>query len=207
MGALASYTISYQVPGLPGDPPVDIEVYIKPNSSPTFTLVHTEIGANPGTTYTCDFDGLDSHTVYQVRVVSICPDSSIIIGDMEYLSNPTCPTIVATPFGKGSLLVNWDCYVPPSGDSVIEYRLEYKNVLSPGPYFVETYTIADVLTFWATNPGLYPQFSTKLVTGIVMGEQYDIVLYITLQFDYYTGPTTTIPAQIPISCSIVSPVV
>lgn len=206
MAAFASYTVSYQVPGLPGDPPVDIEIYIKPNSSSTFTLAHTEIGANPGTTYTYTFTGLHSHTVHQVRVVSICPDSSTIIGDMEYLSNPVCQNLAAVAVSKG-LTITWDCYTPIDGDSAIEYRIEYKDVLSPGPYFVQTFTLGDVLTYWSTNPGTYPQFVFKPSIGIFSGQQYDIVLYTTLEFDYYTGPTTTIPAQIPISCSIVSPVV
>lgn len=206
MPALADYTINYQATGVVGSPNVDIRVYVKPNASGTFTLAHTETNAIVGTMYSYTFTGFDSHTVYQVAVESVCPDVGIQFGDIYYLVNPECQVITATS-NAGTLDIDWDCFTPITGDSVVEYRIEYKNSALPGPYFVETIPIANVLAYWAANPGSYPNFSYNISTGIFPGNTYEINVYTTIEFDYYLDPFITTPTEIPIQCTIISPVV
>lgn len=206
MGALASYTLNYTPIGVPGDPLVDVKIYIKANADPNYTLAFTNVGAAPGTTYTYTFNNLDSHTVHQVKMESVCPSGVTLFGDIAYLSNAECQTITATP-NAGTLDVDWDCFTPVNGDSVIEYRLEYRDVTSSGPYFIETIPIANVLAYWTTNPGTYPNFSYNISTGISPGNQYQIFLYTTMEFDYLVFPSTVTQVQIPVICRITSPVV
>lgn len=208
MPATASYTITYQVIGVVGDPPVDVNIYIKPNAAAVYTLAFTEIAAVPGNTYTYTFNNLDSHTVHQVKLEGLCSGGSVQFGDITYLSNPQCQEIDTVP-NAGTLDVSWDCFTPVNGDSVIEYRIEYRESSGVGPYFIETIPISTVLTYWSTNPGTYPNFLYNLTTGILVGDSYEVNLYTTLEFDYVVAPPVgTILSQILVGpCTVFSPVV
>ncbi len=207
MAATADYTINFNVTGPVGSPAVDVKLYIKSNSQGAYTLAYTENNAVPGTPYSYTFNNLDSHTVYQVKIESVCPDSSTLFGDLYYLSNPTCPTISAVP-DSGTLDISWDCWIPITGDSVDEYRIEYKDTTSPGPYFIETIPIATVLAYWTANPGTYPTYTHNISTGIVVGQTYEVNMYATLEFDYFLSPPgpASIIADIPVGpCTVTSP--
>ena len=201
MPATANYTISYVAQGVVGSPNVDIKIYIKENAAPTYTLAHTEVNAVVGTTYTYTFNDLPSHTVHQVKIESVCGTQSLF-GDIQYLVNPECNVFTVTPVGA-SLDIAWDLYTPVNGDSILEYTVEYKDVLSPGPWYSETIPIADILTYWTSNPGSYPNFIYNVTTGIVIGNTYEVRLSAILEFDYSLDPiTNTILSQIQIGpCS------
>lgn len=190
MPATASYTITYVVQGVVGDPPVDINVYIKENADVAYTLAHTEVNATVGTNYTYTFNSLPSHTVHQVKVESVCDGVVTQFGDIQYLVNPECPVFNLNAVGA-SIDIDWDVYTPINGDSVLEYVVEYKNVLSLGPYTSITIPIANVLTYWSSNPGSYPNFVYNITTGITIGQTYEVRLSAVLEFDYYLNPPTT----------------
>jgi hypothetical protein len=207
MAATSDYTINFVATGPVGSPVVDIKVYIKGNDEPTYTLAYTELNAAVGNTYSHTFNGLDSHRVYQVKVESVCAGGPPVFGDIYYLSNPICPTVTATP-NIVSLDVSWDCWVPTNGDSVIEYRIEYKDTTSIGPYFVETIPISLVTSYWVLFPGTYPNYLYNLTTGIVAGQTYEVNLYATLEFDYFLSPPgpSVLVSQILVGpCTVISP--
>lgn len=196
MSATSSYTITYELVGPLGSNPVDINVYYKENGTNTYILATTNVNAVTGQTFTYTFGPLPSHTVYQVKIESVCDGNTVQLGDYQYLKNPVCQPITLTPIG-GTIDVEWECFTLATGDSVLEYRIEYKEVGSPGPYYIETIPIADVTTYWSNNPGSYPNFIYNISTGIVGGLQYEVNLYTTLQFDYILEPNPTpVPAQV-----------
>lgn len=206
MSATATYTISYVVPGLPGSPPVDIKIYIKENAATSYTLVQTQVNAAVGTTYTYTFNNLPSHTVHQVKIESVCDGIGTQFGDIQYLVNPECPIFNLTPVGA-SIDIDWDLYTPANGDSVLEYIVEYKDVLSVGPYYTETIPIADIITYWTSNPGSYPNFIYNISTGISTGNTYEVQLSAVLEFDYSLNPiTNTFLSQIQIGPCTTTPV-
>ena len=83
MGATASYTITYGLTGPPGNPPTDINILYKENGSSTYTLAHTQVNAAAGQSYTWTFNNLPSHTVYQVKVESVCQGNVTQFGDIQ----------------------------------------------------------------------------------------------------------------------------
>ena len=196
MAATANYTISYVAQGVIGSPSVDINIYIKENAAPSYTLAFTQTNAAVGTTYTYTFNNLNSHTVHQIKIESVCGGTGVQFGDIQYLVNPECNSFTVTPVGL-SLDIAWDLYTPINGDSILEYIVEYRDVTSTGPYYSETIPIADILTYWSNNPGSYPNFIYNVTTGITPGDSFEVRLSAVIEFDYSQNPiSNTFPSQL-----------
>jgi len=210
MSALSNYTITYSLVGNPGDLPSDIKIYIKDFSTGLYVLVHTEVNATVGITYTYPFNNLTSHTVYTIKVESLCQDGSTLFGDIYYLSNPTCFPFTVTAPGGNALDVTWDCWITKDGDSVKEYVIEYRAVGSPGPYTSVTIPIASVLIPWTPFPGTYPSY-THQIPGLIPGNDYEIRMSAVIEYDYVLAPPN--PATAPVTIQVgpcpvqISPVV
>lgn len=206
MAATASYTINYVVQGTLGAPAVDVEIYIKANSDTNYTLAFTEVNATVGNTYTYTFNNLPSHTVHQVYLQSQCGAGTIQFGDIQYLCNQVCQPLTITANGL-TLDVSWDSYTPINGDSVLEYKIEYREIGSLGPYNTVIIPIQDVLDYWTNNAGTYPNYIQQITAGIFPGEQYEVRLTTVIQYNYTLTPlnTTILTQTIVGPCTATSP--
>lgn len=191
MAATTSYTVSYKTASSSA---ASLKLYSKANKTVSFSPILPNINNPvPNQVYTKFFSSLNSHTVHQVISTIDCDiEGPVIVGDISYLYNPICNPITVIDGGT-ALTVEWDCYTSNDGDSVSQYRFEYKEVGSPNPFNIVTIPMTQIVTYWNANPGSYPSYSTQLTTGISPGLVYEINMYITLTYDFYTSATTYSP--------------
>lgn len=199
MAALSSYTVKFK--STVGNT-VKMLTRYKPNASTQFVSLPPDI-LNPvvGVEYTKSLVRLHSHQVNQMVIYCQCDlelPPSPLLTDITYLYNTTCNQYTATDNGN-SITVTWDSYTNADGDSVKEYRIEYKIVGSPGPYNVVTIPISQVVNSWSGG-GTYPSYTATLTTGVVPGSNYEIRFYTILEYNYYTyfPNNTTILNQVTI---------
>lgn len=191
MAAKSSYTVKFKTT----TPDVyAIKVFYKPNAgttpisfppnimAPVINVEHSKL-----------FSNLHSHQVNQVYVFNCCDEDltlNPLTADITYLYNPTCTQYTATDNGS-SITVTWDSYTNTDGDSVKEYRIEYKAIGSPGPYNQVIIPMSQIVSYWAGG-GPYPSYTETLTTGVTPGSSYEIRFYTVLEYDYYTYfPTDT----------------
>jgi hypothetical protein len=183
MSEFITYTIGYRVVGSGAS---NVQIAYKGNNDAIYqplTVINNQL-PNPAPaapySYTLPANTLYKHRVYTVQISSIC-DSRVFFGDLVYLVTQECNEVTATVNGA-TIDLTWDSWAPQSGDSVKEYRIEYKEVGSPGPYYVETILMSTVVA--GSN---YPSFTYTLTTGIVPAATYEINFYTVLEYTYYTN--------------------
>jgi hypothetical protein len=202
MPATTTYTISFVIGGVSSE---TIRIKYKANDETTYTVLATLPNLAPGVTHTYTMPPLETHRMYTVILETVCIDSTFEFGGIRYLCNFICSPFTAEFSGGNSIDVEWECYVPEaSGDSVKEYRVEYRELGSTGPYVVYTVPIATVTSYWSANPGSYP-FYTENVTlgGISPGVTYEINHYTVIEYNFY-GPSG-LPTPIEVTINSTTP--
>lgn len=199
MGAKTSYTVKFKSTAAST---VRLAAVYKPNASTQFVTLPPDIN-NPilNTEYSKSLTRVYSHQVNQMVIYSICDielPPNPLLTDITYLYNETCNQYTATDNGS-SITVTWDSYTNTDGDSVKEYKIEYKKIGSLGPYNVVTIPISQLVTHWAGG-GTYPSYTATLTTGVTPGSSYEIRFYTILEYKYYTyfPNNTTILNQVTI---------
>lgn len=193
MASTTTYDISYTIPtGAPTVTALNLDLQL--NSSGIWNTVNVITNPAINTIYTYAATAL-SHEIYSVRVVADCVNGSLLVGDYQYLINPTVLIpLIGTPIAGPSIDLNWDCYIDvTTGYSLKEYILEYKDASSLGPWTTITIPKSTILTYWTTN--LYPNYATNISVGINPATTYDIRLKAILTYDYITI-TSTIPTDV-----------
>ena len=194
MASTTTYDIKHKIPT--GAASVTaLQLAIKSNTSGTWTTVNSIPNPAINTTYTYTTSPLLSHRIYSVKVLTVCANTATQIGDYQYLINPTVAIpLVATAAAGPSIDVSWDCYIDQlTGDSLKEYILEYKDTLSPGPWYSITITQSDILTYWGSNT--YPGYALNITTGITAATDFDVRITAVLTYDYITL-TGTLPTDV-----------
>jgi len=202
MSEYATYTIGYRVEG---NTSTTVEIVYKANTDVGYTslLIIPSLIPNPAPaaeyTYTTPANTLYKHRMYTIQVQSIC-NATVFFGDLAYLITQQCNEVSAVVVGS-TIDVTWDSWTPLSGDSVKEYRIEYKEVGSPGPYYVETIPISTIVADWVANL-TYPSYTFTLTTGIIPSATYEINFYTVIEYNYYADSGVA-QAQITIgSCTV-----
>jgi len=196
MPALTTYTISFTVSGISSE---TIRIKYKANDETTYTVLATLANVPPGVPQTYTLPPLLSHRMYTVILETVCSPTSFEFGGIRYLANFICSPFTVEFVGP-TISVDWECYVPEaSGDSVKEYRLEYKPLGSSSPYYVETIPIATVVADWASNPGTYPFYNYVLTTGVNQAISYEVNHYTVIEYNFYTSGGGSIPIEVVIN--------
>ena len=209
MASTTTYDVKYQIPTGAASVAALVLAF-KSNISGNWPTVNTINNPAINTTYVFTTAPLLSHRIYTVRVSTVCPGSLgpiVNIGDYQYLINPTAAiSLIASAAAGPSIDLSWDCYIDQlSGDSLKEYIVEYKDVLSSGPWYSITIPKSTILTYWGSNP--YPGYALNITTGITAATDYDVKVTAVLTYDYITltgtlptdvvVPPTTITVSIP----------
>lgn len=195
MASTTTYDVKYEIP-VGAATIAALTLAFKSNIAGVWSTVNTITNPAINTVYTYTTAPLLSHRIYSVRVSTLCPGSlTPQIGDYQYLINPTAAVpLVATAAAGPSINVSWDCYIDQlSGDSLKEYILEYKDVLSIGPWYSITIPKSAILTHWTTNP--YPGYTRNITTGITAATDFDVRVTAVLRYDYITL-TGTLPTEV-----------
>ena len=150
MSATTTYTISFAIGGISSE---TIRIKYKANDATTYTVLATLPNLAPGVTHTYVMPPLETHRMYTVILETVCEDSTFEFGGIRYLCNFICSPFT-DEFDGSDIKVEWECYVPQTtGDSVEEYRIEYREQGSTGPYTSITIPMSTITTYWAANPG------------------------------------------------------
>lgn len=202
MSEYTTYTIGYRVVGTNL---TTVEIVYKANTDVGYTTLSTfpNQAPNPAPaapySYTTPLNTFYKHRMYTIQTRSICDDTTYF-GDLAYLITQQCNEVSAVVVGS-TIDVTWDSWTPPSGDSVKEYRIEYKEVGSPGPYYVETIPMSTIVADWTAN-STYPSYTFTLTTGILPATSYEINFYTVIEYNYYADSGVA-QAQITIGpCSV-----
>jgi len=185
MSEYTTYTIGYRVVGTNL---TTVEIVYKANTDVGYTSLVVNApqppnpAPNPAYTYTTPPNLFYKHRMYTIRTQTLC-DARVLIGDLAYLITQQCNDVSAVVVGS-TIDVTWDSWTPPSGDSVKEYRIEYKEVGSPGPYYVETIPMSTIVADWTAN-STYPSYTFTLTTGILPAASYEINFYTVIEYNYY----------------------
>jgi hypothetical protein len=197
MPATTIYTISFAIGGVSSE---TIQIKYKANDETTYTVLDTLPNLAPGVLHTYTMPPLETHRMYTVILETVCGDETYAFGGIRYLCNFICSPFTAA-FDGSDINVQWECYVPEdSGDSVIEYRIDYRPLGSTSPFTSVTVPIGTVTSYWAANPGSYPFYSELLTTAINPAYWYEVNHYTIIEYNFYT-PTGSIPVQVTINSS------
>jgi hypothetical protein len=199
MSATTTYTISFVIGGISSE---TIRIKYKANNATTYTVLATLPNLAPGVTHTYTMPPLETHRMYTVILETVCEDATFEFGGIRYLCNFVCSPFTAA-FDGSNIDVEWECYVPQtSGDSVKEYRIEYREQGSTSPYSSITIPIATITTYWGANPGTYPMYTHSIVSpAILPGITYEINHYTVIEYNFYGPSGTPTPVQVTINSS------
>lgn len=204
MPALTTYTVTFTVSGISSE---TIRIKYKANDETTYTILATLPNVPPGIPQSYTLPPLETHRVYTVILETVCGPDSYEFGGIRYLTNFICSPFTAEFIGS-TISVDWECYVPESsGDSVKEYRIEYRPLGSTSPYYVETIPIATIVADWAATPGSYPFYNYVVSTGVNPAIAFEVNHYTVIEYNFYTPGGGSIPIEVVINssspCSVV----
>jgi hypothetical protein len=199
MSATTTYTISFAIGGISSE---TIRIKYKANDATTYTVLATLPNLAPGVTHTYVMPPLETHRMYTVILETVCEDSTFEFGGIRYLCNFICSPFTAE-FDGSDIKVEWECYVPQTtGDSVEEYRIEYREQGSTGPYTSITIPMSTITTYWAANPGTYPMYDYTITSGAINpGITYEVNHYTVIEYNFYGPSGTPTPVQVIINSS------
>jgi hypothetical protein len=189
MPSQVSYTINFVVGGNTTE---TVVIKYKANNETTYTVA-TTVTVPPGVPQSYTLGPFDSHIVYDVILETECEGGGTEFGGIRYLANFVCSPFTLEFVGS-DLAVQWECFVDETtGDSVKEYRIEYRLFGSTGPFTSVTFPISAITSYWAANPGSYPFYTELLTTGINPALSYEVNHYTVIEYNYYNvDPPITI---------------
>ena len=184
MSATTTYTISFT---LGGNINQDVRLLYKANNEVNYTVLATLTNLAPNIIHTYTLPPLESHRMYTLYTETLCEGGGVEVGSIRYLCNFICNEYTLQ-FAGTNLVVDWDCYVEElTGDSVKEYRIDYREVGSLSPYTSVTVPMSTILAFWVANPGSYPSY-TELIPGVNPAVSYEVNFYTTIEYNFYDVP-------------------
>jgi hypothetical protein len=189
MPSQVSYTINFVVGGNTTE---TVVIKYKANNETTYTVA-TTITVPPGVPQSYTLGPFDSHIVYDVILETECDGGGTEFGGIRYLANFICSPFTLEFVGS-DLSVEWECFVDETtGDSVKEYRIDYRLLGSTGAFTSVTFPISTITSYWAANPGSYPFYTGLLTTGVNPALSYEVNHYTIIEYNYYNvDPPITI---------------